>query len=107
MSDIDALADTVRDTLPPRGVTSIPVKRTKSAVANAAHAALDDLVATAKAAEARVAELEGALAGLLPWAGRQTFETDACWVIARDTLAAPDTTDCRHVDNGPSWWWRL
>jgi len=57
--------------------------------------------------EARVAELEGALAGLLPWAGRQTFETDACWVIARDTLAAPDTTDCRHVDNGPSWWWRL
>jgi len=60
-----------------------------------------------KEGEARVAELEGALAGLLPWAGRQTFETDACWVIARDTLAAPDTTDCRHVDNGPSWWWRL
>jgi len=27
--------------------------------------------------------------------------------IARDALAAPDTTDCRHVDNGPSWWWRL
>jgi len=49
MSDIDALADTVRDTLPPRGVTSIPVKRTKSAVANAAHDALSQLVAIAKA----------------------------------------------------------
>jgi hypothetical protein len=51
MTDIDEHIEVVRQGLPPRGMTTIPVKRVRAVDANRYHASLDILAMYAKMGE--------------------------------------------------------